>query len=200
MDYEDDLLCVLGEITEIPNEEWDFLKHNLQWETLEKGHVLLHNGELCEKIYFCASGLLRMYYNTTNGSEYNKSFIVERGFFTSYSSLILSIPSHFSIQSMESSVVASFTGRTLDQLFRRHACWETVGRKLVEQLYIKKELKERQLLAYSAEERYRMFLKEYPSLNRRIPQYHIASYLGITPVSLSRIRSKVGLNDGSVID
>ncbi|WP_240418888.1 Crp/Fnr family transcriptional regulator [Paenibacillus periandrae] len=200
MDYEKDLLRVLGEITEIPNEEWEYLKQNLQWETIEKGHILLRNGELCEKVYFCASGLMRMYYHTTNGSEYNKSFISERGIFTSYSSLILSIPSHFSIQSMESSVIASFTGRTLNQLFRRHACWETVGRKLVEQLYIKKELKERQLLTHSAEERYRLFLKEYPDINRRIPQYHIAWYLGITPVSLSRLRSKVGLMDDSVID
>ncbi|MFC4098801.1 Crp/Fnr family transcriptional regulator [Paenibacillus xanthanilyticus] len=191
MDVEQTFLGALREIAEIPDEEWAYLKPYIQWETLEKGHVLLRNGERCEHIYFCASGMLRMYYHTEEGGEYNKSFIKERGFFTSYSSLILSIPSYFSIQSMASSVVASFPGRILDHLFQRHSCWETVGRKLVEQLYIKKELKERQLLLYSAEDRYRMFLKEYPDLNRRIPQYHIASYLGITPVSLSRLKKMI---------
>lgn len=193
MDYERNLLSVLRGITEIPNEEWDYFKPYLKWEIIEKGHVLLHNGELCEQIFFCASGILRMYYHTKDGNEYNKSFIAERGFFTSYSSLILSIPSYFSIQSMVSSVIASFPGRILDHLYKRHSCWETVGRKLVEQLYIKKELKERQLLLYSAEDRYRLFLKEYPGLDRQIPQYHIASYLGITPVSLSRLKRKDGL-------
>lgn len=78
------------------------------------------------------------------------------------------INSNFSIQSLASSVVASFPGRILEHLFKRHVCWEKVGRKLVEQLYIKKELKERQLLVYSAEDRYRMFLKEYPNLDKRI--------------------------------
>jgi CRP-like cAMP-binding protein len=193
LDYEKVLLSVLREVTEIPREEWDYFKQYLQWESVERGHVLLHNGEQCEQVFFCASGILRMYYHTRDGSEYNKSFIIERGFFTSYSSLILSIPSYFSIQSMVSSVVAAFPGRILEQLYMRHSCWETVGRKLVEQLYVKKELKERQLLLYSAEERYRMFLKEYPNLDRRIPQYHIASYLGITPVSLSRLKRKHNL-------
>src|SRR5690606_34460287 len=108
LDYEKDLLSVLREITDIPNEEWDYLKQFLHWEIVEKEHVLLHVGEVCEKIYFCASGILRMYYHTQDGSEYNKSFITERGFFTSYSSLILNIPSYFTIQSMVSSAVASF--------------------------------------------------------------------------------------------
>lgn len=78
---------------------------------------------------------------------------------------------------------------TFESLYKRHRCWETLGRKLAEGLYIKKEMKERLLLMNTAEERYLQFLKEFPGLEKRVPQYHIASYLGITPVSLSRIRS-----------
>lgn len=188
MDDKEALLSVLRRLTDIPDAEWDYLQQHLQEESLGKGEVLLHSGELCEKIYFCVSGLLRMYYITPEGADYNKSFITEHKFFTSYSSMILNVPSHFSIQSLETSVVVSFSHSTLEHLFNRHSCWETIGRKLVEQLYIKKELKERHLLLYSAEERYQLFLEEYPDLNRRVPQYHVASYLGISPVSLSRIR------------
>jgi CRP-like cAMP-binding protein len=188
MDHEEVLLSVLRRIADIPDAEWDYLRHQLQWETVEKGHNLLHSGEHCEKIYFCAHGLFRLFYLTKEGTEYNKSFITERGFFTSYSSLKLKIPSHFSIESLEPAFVASFSHQTFDHLLTRHVCWDKVIRNFVEQLYIKKELKERILLIYSAEERYRFFEQEYPDLEKRIPQYHIASYLGITPVSLSRIR------------
>lgn len=193
MEHDNDLFFALNKITEVPSEEWDYFKQFLHWELVEKGYVLLHNGEICDKIYFCGSGILRMYYHTNDGDEYNKSFIEKKAFFTSYSSLILSIPSYFTIESMTASVIASFPGQMLDRLYKRHSCWETIGRKLVEQLYIKKELKERQLLVYSAEDRYRNFLQQYPDLSKQIPQYHIASYLGITQVSLSRLKRKNGL-------
>lgn len=187
------LRYVLNQITPIPDLEWNFFTQKLEWRTLEKNEMLLHNHESCQHIYFCSSGLLRMCYITEDGEEFNKSFITSNNFFTSYSSMILGLPSFFSIQAMEPTEIAFFSKKTLDQLFLRHCCWETLGRKLVENLYVKKELKERQLLIHSAKERYRIFLKEFPDLESRISQYQIASYLGISPVSLSRIRKEMKL-------
>jgi hypothetical protein len=74
------------------------------------------------------------------------------------------------------------------ELFNQHHCWEKLGRILAEQLYIKKETREAEFLLDDAETRYFNFQKQYPGLEERIAQYHVASYLGITPVMLSRIR------------
>ena len=81
--------------------------------------------------------------------------------------------------------------RDFEALFDRHACWERVGRKIAEGMFISKERRERELLMLSAEERYRLFLGRYKHLEKRIPQYQIAAYLGITPVALSRIRRRL---------
>jgi CRP-like cAMP-binding protein len=73
----------------------------------------------------------------------------------------------------------------------RNPCWNTIARKYVETLFIEKEKRERRLLSEDAATRYLSFQKDYPGLEDKIPQYQIASYLGITPVALSRIRKKL---------
>jgi CRP-like cAMP-binding protein len=79
----------------------------------------------------------------------------------------------------------------LNEFYDRHACWERLGRKNAEQLVLIKEAREKELLLDSLEVRYQRFLQEFPGLADRIPQYHIASYLGVTDVALSRIRKKI---------
>ncbi len=79
------------------------------------------------------------------------------------------------------------------QLYKNYAPWKDFLIAILTKGYIKKEKREWELLQLSAEERYRRFLKEYPGLERRIKQHYIATYLGITPVALSRIRRKIGL-------
>jgi CRP-like cAMP-binding protein len=186
--YRELLKAALNRYAAIPEAEFHYFEQQLKWKTVEKGEHLLWTGERCDQIFYCASGLFRMYYSVEDGSDCTKEFITEHRFFTSYSSVLLKIPSYQSLQALERSEVAVFTYQTFEQLFERDRCWETLGRKLAEGLFIKKVLKERQLLMNSAEERYQMFLQEYPGIEQRIPQYHIASYLGISPVSLSRIR------------
>jgi len=79
----------------------------------------------------------------------------------------------------------------LQELYDRHPVWERIGRIKAERLAIQKEFREKEFLLDTAETRYRRFLKEFPDLTDRIPQYYIASYLGITDVALSRIRKKM---------
>jgi CRP-like cAMP-binding protein len=98
------------------------------------------------------------------------------------------MPSYFSVQSLADSELITFRYKDFQALYDRHVCWERLGRIIAEQLFINKETRERELLLLSAEARYRMFLERYGHLSGQIPQYHVASYLGITPVALSRIR------------
>ena len=146
--------------------------------------------EQANEICFVNAGLLRMYYTTADGKEMNKSFILENGFAGAYSAWLSRTPSRFSIQTMETSHLLVAQINDVTAMFSQHSCWERLGRLLVEQLYVRKEQREAEFLLDDAETRYMHFRQRYPDLEKRIAQYHVASYLGITPVALSRIRNK----------
>ncbi|WP_256759406.1 Crp/Fnr family transcriptional regulator [Cohnella sp. WQ 127256] len=181
----------LQRVTPIPDEEWAFFKGISAYRAMTKNSHFIRAGEPVDSIGICVSGLFRFYYTTPDGNEFNKSFCTKHDFIASYSSLLLSSPSFFSIQALMDSELIVFRYTDFQSLYSRHACWERLGRLFIEQLFVKKEIRERELLLLSAEERYLRFLEQYEHLMRNIPQYHIASYLGITPVALSRIRKKL---------
>jgi CRP-like cAMP-binding protein len=116
---------------------------------------------------------------------------MENGFAGSFHSLIRQQPCGFFIQALEKTETIVLPNRVLNEFYDRHACWEQLGRKNAEQLVLIKEAREKELLLDSLEVRYQRFLKEFPGLANRIPQYHIASFLGVTDVALSRIRKKI---------
>ncbi|WP_058309015.1 Crp/Fnr family transcriptional regulator [Gracilibacillus massiliensis] len=88
----------LSQLTDIPESEWDYLKSKNKWHSVEKGNLLIRAGDVSDRIYYCQSGVFRMFYLKEDGDEFNKSFVSEEQFFTSYSSVIRSIPSYFAIQ------------------------------------------------------------------------------------------------------
>jgi CRP/FNR family transcriptional regulator, anaerobic regulatory protein len=181
---------VLERYAPIPAAELDYFQEQLVWKSVRKGQFLLRSGDPCDLIYYCDQGLFRMFYENENGSEHIKNFVTDGRLFTDYRAFLTATPAYLSIQALEDSRFAAFTKATAEHLYERHACWETFGRKLAEELFIAKSVKERELAELSAEERYRLFLRQYPGLEQRIPQYQIAAFLAINPVSLSRIRGK----------
>ncbi|GAA3401377.1 Crp/Fnr family transcriptional regulator [Paenibacillus hodogayensis] len=181
----------IDRIVPIPPEEWAFFAARTSRRTLLQHDHFVRAGEELDEIAFCTCGLFRLYYTTPDGAEFNKNFCTSGDFVTVYSSLLQQVPSYFSIQAMADSELIVFRYSDFKPLYDRHACWERLGRVIAEMLYLHKETRERELLLYSAEERYRLFLQRYASLSRQLPLYHVASYLGITPVALSRIRKKM---------
>lgn len=167
--------------------QWLAVRQESAWLHLRQEAHLLREGEGVDRVYFCTTGLFRLYYILPDGREYNKSFALAPGFITSYGALMTNTPSAFSIQALEPSTVLAVPYSLLQRLASQSHAWERLVRMLVEQLYLKKEERERQLLYLDAAGRYQMFLEQYPGLGERIHQYHIASYLGISPVSLSRL-------------
>lgn len=181
----------LNGLSLIPSEEWQAFRALSTCHSVSKGSHWVRAGEHTDKLGICVNGLFRLYYTTPDGKEFNKSFCAKLDFVASYSSLLLESPAYFSIQALMDSALILIRFRDFESLYARHICWERLGRLLAEQLYIKKETRERELLLLSAETRYLFFIEQYGHLMHHIPQYHIASYLGITPVALSRIRSKL---------
>ncbi len=178
-------------VVSIPEAEWEYLVSHLLERTFEKGDYLITAGDMADNFYFIARGLVRFFYSTKDGKEFNKHFAMENGFAGSFQSLVLHEPCGYFIQALERTDTIVLPNQLLRELYERHACWERLGRRNAENLALTKEAREKELLLDSLEIRYRRFVNEFPGLVDRIPQYHIASYLGVTDVALSRIRRKI---------
>lgn len=175
----------------IPASEWDYAVPHLVECQFEKNDYLISAGDVAENFYFILEGLVRFFYSTEDGKEFNKHFAMENGFAGSFHSLVLGAPCGFFVQALEETNTLVLPNQLLRELYERHPCWERLGRRNAENLVLHKEAREKEFLLDSLETRYRRFLREYPGLVDRIPQYHIASFLGVTNVALSRIRKKI---------
>ncbi|WP_025719617.1 Crp/Fnr family transcriptional regulator [Paenibacillus sp. 1-18] len=171
----------------IIEQDWDRFVERTDVRHVQQGTYLIEAGEPVQHAYFCVEGLFRLFYTLADGREYNVGFSPEDDYVTSYGAMVTGERSTFTIEAMEDSVVIEIPYLVLKELMDTSHMWERFVRKSVERLYIRKEERERELLYLSAKERYHAFLLKYPGLDKRIAQYHIASYIGISPVSLSRL-------------
>ncbi|MCG6969571.1 MAG: Crp/Fnr family transcriptional regulator [Gammaproteobacteria bacterium] len=184
------LKAVVDHLVAPPEEQWQSFQQLFHARFLKEGEYFIRVGEPSEYFGFINAGLVRFFYQTPRGTEFNKSFSQENQFMGAYSAFLTNQPARFNIQALEQTHMLIAKISPIIRLFNQHPCWEKLGRLLAEQLYIKKEQREAEFLLDDAETRYRHFLEHYPDLENRLAQYHIASYLGITPVALSRIRKK----------
>lgn len=185
------LIGFLRSVTEIPDAEIEKALGIFRPIQFGRNQFILRAGEMPNSLGFLVSGIVRLYYISDSGHEFTKTFCIKGDVVTSYSSLLLSEPSSFFIQTLEDSSMLVADYAAYQKIADGHPCWQALSRRIVEMLYIKKERRESSLLLDDAQTRYLNFLEEYPGLENQIKQHHIASYLGITPVSLSRIRARL---------
>ena len=182
----------LTRIASIPDSEWELYEQHLSEKTFEKSTFLVRAGDVVKNFYFITSGLVRFFYTTEDGKEFNKHFAMENDFAGSFYSFLNHSPCEFTIQALEFTQAIVLPDLSTSKAFHdRHPCWELLGRKNAEGVLFIKEAREKELLLDSLEVRYQRFVKKYPRLSQRVPQYHIASYLGVTDVALSRLRKKI---------
>ncbi|MEO8404207.1 MAG: Crp/Fnr family transcriptional regulator [Chitinophagaceae bacterium] len=157
--------------------------------TLAKGEYLLTEGKVCKHLYFLEQGALRGFYNL-EGKEITYWFGFENDFVTSFHSFITQKPSVENIQLLEGSILWSISKETLSDLFNQFHEIETLVRIAYEKYYI--QLEERFINAQfkTAAELYENLVKQTPHILERVPLGQIASYLGISQETLSRIRSR----------
>jgi CRP-like cAMP-binding protein len=185
------LIAILRSLINLPEDEAIKATNLFKIYTLERGHFFVRAGDVPKTIGFAISGILRLYYVDRDGNEYTKSFCAENSFVAAYSALLLQQPSRLFIQALEDTKLLIADYSAYQVLSENHACWQALNCKIAEFLFIKKEKRESALLLDDAKTRYLSFQEEYPGLETRIRQHHIASYLGITPVTLSRIRAQL---------
>jgi CRP-like cAMP-binding protein len=156
---------------------------------LAKGSYLITEGKICQHIYFLEKGSLRGFYNL-DGKEITYWFGFENTFVTSFYSFITHKPSNENIHLLEDCTLWGIAYDRLQRLYNQHADIERLGRKIVEQYYVM--LEDRFLANHFKEsrERYDNLMTNAPHILQRIPLGYVASYLGISQETLSRIRSK----------
>ncbi len=179
----------------IPDAEWELFRPALRPEKIEKGKVWIEIGQDGDAIAFLLKGLMRNYYVMADGNEYTRAFRAAGQFVASYSSALSGEVSQCAVEAVEDCEVLTFSYREFKRGFARHACWERIARVIGEEMYIEYQKREYELLCMDALTRYEAFQSRYSSLHDRLSQSLIASYLGITPVSLSRLRGKRARKD-----
>ncbi len=148
-------------------------------------------GQVPRKIGIVKKGSFRYYYISSEGKEFTKSFMHERSVISSYSAMITQSESYINIEALEYSEVVEIDFHTWEKLRKEDPKWDKLLIYLLEKAFMIKEKREREFLLLDAESRYMNFLEEHPGLENKIKQHLIASYLGIQPESLSRLRKKM---------
>lgn len=171
--------------------ELEIFHSRLKHKTLKKKTLLLAQGEVCKFEAYIIKGCVKKYYIDQNGEEVILQFAVEDWWISDIGSFSEQKPSNLFIETLENTDLLIIDFESKQLLFREIPKLERVFRIMMQRAYSVLENRFYATVAHSAEARYLEFLEKYPSIPQRVPQQQIASYLGITPESLSRIKSNL---------
>jgi CRP-like cAMP-binding protein len=177
----------LSRITHLPDEEFEYLRQLAESRSYPAGRTLIEIGGPPSHCWFLISGFLRFFYITESGREYNKAFSRPGEIVMPLSAALSGAPNSFVIAAVTDARTLAFPASLIPVLYDRHRAWERIGRVLAEQMAVRKEARERELLLDSAYVRFQRFAERYPELVDWIPQRQIASYIGVTEQALSRL-------------
>lgn len=155
---------------------------------------LLRAGDKWDKVFYIYQGLIRLYYSDTEGREFNKAFFWEEHCIWPVAQRDRLENSLFSIDAIEDATVLECSFQLLYKWMKKWGYWERFALPFAEALVEEKFLREYDFLLHSATDRFKKFTKTNPDIVLRLPDYHLASYLGITSVSLSRIKKTIKFN------
>lgn len=158
--------------------------------TVTKKEVLLKEGTVCRSIYFVNSGTLRAYYTDKQDKETTIMFGVADWWITDMYSFLNQLPALMHIEALESSEVLELSKENMDALYIKVPKFERFFRIIIQNAYVREQVRVIQNLSMTAEERYEIFIQKYPQIVQRVTLKQIASYLGITPEFLSTIRAR----------
>lgn len=161
-----------------------------QVRELRKKENLLEKGDVCKANYFVVKGCLRLFFINEKGSEQTVQFAMEDWWLSDYTSFSMQAPATFYIQAVEKTTVLSITHTQQEKLLERYPQLERYFRLIHQRAHAASQFRIRGLYSLSREEAYYVFCERYPEFVNRVPQYLLASFLGLTPEYLSEIRGK----------
>ncbi len=176
-------------IKRFPYEYREMLGNISSTQKFEKDEFVLEQGKYCNHLWFITKGAVKAF-ESIEGSERVTYFFWDNMFFTNYYCWVTSNPSDIAFKTVEASEIIVIDYPKLEELCAEHHIFDTIGRKMAERIFVEEFQLRKLLLNYSATERYEYLEKERPEIFQRFALKDIASFIGITDVSLSRIRKE----------
>ena len=159
-------------------------------KSLSKGKILIRQGQVVKKTYFVTDGCIRSYFIDKNGKEHTLQFAIKDWWISDFIAIYNKEIATLTVECITDSTIIEFSSRELDGIYSLFPEFEAFQRKNLERHVVSLHKRILNQLQLTAQERYDLFLKQYPDIEQYTPNYHIASYLGITQQSLSRIRAE----------
>ncbi|MCF0065600.1 Crp/Fnr family transcriptional regulator [Dyadobacter chenwenxiniae] len=181
----------IGAVAPMGEEDLELLPSILEYKKVKKNDYILKEGEICKNVYFLTKGFLRMFFVDHSGNEVNYRFTFENDFFVDFQSFLLQKPSHFFWQAMQDSEFLVLPKTEILKLYATSPAWNNFGRLVSEKVYLQMNERVEMLLFMTPEERYNHLLSTQPELFAMVSQFHLSSYLGVKPESLSRLRKRL---------
>lgn len=176
--------------------DWQRLTVPMEVHVIQKGDYLFQQGDAANRLYFLHSGLMRYVSVSDEGKEFTQTFAKSPRIIGSTKAMVTETRVLFGIQALENCMVSSYPWQAFYAQMRHDMGFLECYATFLERIFIVKEERENAFVKHSAERRYLDFCAAYPELKNTLPQQQIASYIGITPVALSRIRQKLKLSQG----
>lgn len=176
---------------QLPEAAWNRLTSHLTTQNLKKKEIWHKSGEVTEVMAFVLNGCLRTYFTDEKGHEHIVQFAFEDWWTADLMSFVTQEPSSYSIEALEETTLCLLHKDDYEQLLVDFPIFERFFRILVQGAYVAGQTRMIAIMSKNAESRYTDLVKKYPMLEMRVAQHHIASYLGITPEALSRIKRSI---------
>ena len=184
----EDLIKKIKSSLYLSSEAEEFLYSISKEKTLQKGEFLIRQGQIVKKTFFVAAGCLRSYCIDKNGKEHTLQFAIKDWWISDFIAIHNDELATLTVECLTDSKVIEFNAKKLDGIHARFPQFESYQRHNLERHVVSLHKRILNQLQLSAPERYDLFLKQYPDIEQHTRNFHIASYLGVTQQSLSRIR------------
>lgn len=188
---ENSILIELFNGTTFTQEELNIIGIAFKKIDLTKGSVLLSEGETVLNQYFVYSGCLRTYFIDSSGKEHTLQFAIKDWWISDYTAFFTGTKAIMNIECIQDAIIYKLSRKSMEQLYIDVPQLETFFRKKLEKAFAAFQKRTLGNLALTAKERYLSFIGTYPNIEQSVKNYHIASYLGITTESLSRVRKEL---------
>lgn len=188
----DKVKSFIDRIITVTDEEWAVHRKLLRYEAFDKGDFLLRAGQVCNRVSFVSTGLVRMY-KTIRDQDFTMFFAFGGEYVTDYASFLTRTPSDTYLQALEPTEAVHLYYDDMQSGYEQYPIWQKYGRLIAEFIYIALARRTHMLQTSTPEELYLSLLNETPHIVEQVPQHYIASYLGIQPESLSRIRKRMSV-------
>ncbi len=185
-----DIKSVLKTI-DISETELEIIKNQFEKIHIKKGTILLNAGEQVTNQYYVSEGCLRAYFIDDNGKEHTVQFAVEDWWISDYTAFFTTSAAILNIECIQDATLYRIARKDSEALLQKIPQLEVFFRKKMERAFASFQKRILSNLSLPAKERYRLFIEQYPTIEPYVKNYHIASYLGITTESLSRIRKEI---------